>query len=50
VVNRTTVQLRAERAGGGSGRVYTVIVTCRDASGNAAAKSTMVNVPKSKGK
>jgi len=50
VVNRTTVQLRAERAGGGSGRVYTVIVTCRGASGNAAAKSTMVNVPKSKGK
>jgi hypothetical protein len=49
VVNGTTAQLRAERAGGGSGRVYTVIVTCRDASGNAATKSAMVNVPKSKG-
>lgn len=27
------VQLRAERAGGGNGRVYTVNVSCSDASG-----------------
>jgi predicted extracellular nuclease len=50
VIDGRTVQLRAERAGGGSGRIYTVAVTCRDVSGNTATKSTTVNVPKNKGK
>ena len=38
------VQLRAERAGGGSGRIYTVNVSCADASGNTALGSTTVTV------
>ncbi len=50
VINAQAIQLRAERAGGGDGRVYTITVTCRDASGNGATNSTTVSVPKSKGK
>jgi hypothetical protein len=42
-----TVALRAERAGGGAGRVYTIAVQCTDASGNAAAAVTTVGVPAS---
>lgn len=38
------VQLRAERAGGGTGRVYVLNVSCADASGNAALGSTTVTV------
>jgi hypothetical protein len=40
------LQLRAERAGAGSGRIYTIAATCTDAFGNAASKSTTVAVPK----
>jgi hypothetical protein len=47
VTDAVSVQLRAERAGTGSGRVYTITVTCRDASGNAAVGSATVEVPKS---
>ena len=45
-----TLQLRAERSGRGDGRVYTVTVQCVDASGNTAASTTTVNVPKSQSK
>jgi uncharacterized protein len=44
-----SVQLRAERAGTGPGRVYTVTVTCRDESGNSTLKIASVTVPKSMG-
>jgi uncharacterized repeat protein (TIGR03803 family) len=44
------VQLRAERSGSGSGRVYTVAVISIDNAGNASTKSTTVTVPKSRGK
>jgi hypothetical protein len=40
------VQLRGERAGGGTGRVYTINVSCSDASGNTTPGSTKVTVPK----
>ena len=50
VSSATLVQLRAERMGSGSGRIYTVTVTCRDASNNVAVGRTTVTVPKSKGK
>jgi hypothetical protein len=36
--------LRAERAGTGDGRIYTVTVTCTDASGNSTSKTTDVFV------
>ena len=45
----TWVQLRAERAGTGMGRVYTITVTCSDASGNATSRNAAVAVPKSMG-
>jgi hypothetical protein len=40
-------QLRAERAGTGPGRVYTITVECHDSSSNRATKWTTVSVPKS---
>ena len=46
VIDAHHVQLRAERAGTGNGRIYTITVRCTDASGNAASKSTTVAVPK----
>lgn len=43
-----TVNLRAERAGGGSGRVYTLTIACQDAAGNQAQGTTIVTVPHGK--
>ena len=40
-----TLDLRAERSGSGSGRVYTIEVSCMDASGNTASGSVGVTVP-----
>lgn len=45
-----SVQLRAERAGSGNGRVYTIQIEAIDKSGNAALASYQVQVPKSNGK
>ena len=46
-----TVLLRAERAGTGSGRVYTITIQAQDAAGNVSAlKTVTVKVPKSQGK
>ena len=42
--------LRAERAGGGTGRVYTICVKCEDASGNIAEATVDVTVPHDQGK
>jgi hypothetical protein len=38
-------QLRAERAGGGDGRIYTITYRVTDASGNSASASATVVVP-----
>src|SRR5262249_38362391 len=46
IVDSHHVRLRAERAGTGSGRTYTITVTCTDAAGNKTIKSTTVSVPK----
>jgi hypothetical protein len=43
------VELRAERAGGGTGRVYRIDTTCADTSGNATAAATTVTVPHDQG-
>jgi hypothetical protein len=40
-----TLNLRAERAGRGSGRVYTITVESRDFSGNASVETVAVTVP-----
>jgi CHRD domain len=45
------VELRAERSGTGSGRVYTITIQASDASGNLSdPKTVTVTVPKSQGK
>jgi len=45
-----TILLRAERAGGGDGRVYTFEATASDAAGNTAATSCVVVVPRNQRK
>ncbi len=44
-----TLDLRAERAGLGSGRVYTITVECVDASGNVSESAAEVTVPLNQG-
>jgi hypothetical protein len=48
VVSANLVRLRAERASTGSGRVYTVAVTCADAAGHTTTRTADVNVPRGK--
>jgi hypothetical protein len=45
-----TVNLRAERTGKGSGRIYTITVMCTDASGNSSTGTVTVTAPHDKGK
>ncbi len=49
VTGPTTVQLRSERAGPGSGRVYTIGVTATNAIGLVTSASTVVIVPHDQG-
>jgi endo-1,4-beta-xylanase len=42
-------QLRAERSGNGSGRVYSIVYEATDSSGNRTTRTVLVTVPKSKG-
>ena len=44
VIDNHHVQLRAERAGNGSGRIYTITTTCHDQYGNTSHSSTTVTV------
>jgi hypothetical protein len=45
VLTGLSLNLRAERAGIGTGRVYRITVMCTDGSGNVAAASATVTVP-----
>jgi hypothetical protein len=45
VIDAHQVRLRAERAGGGTGRVYTITITCTDAANNSSSKTVTVTVP-----
>jgi hypothetical protein len=45
ITGALTLEVRAERAGRGTGRVYTITVACTDASGNASTSTVTVTVP-----
>jgi hypothetical protein len=45
-----TVDLRAERSGAGTGRIYTIRVQCTDEAGNSSFGDVTVVVPRDKGK
>lgn len=47
IVDAHHVRLRSERSGLGSGRVYTITITCTDDTGNSTIKTVRVKVPKS---
>lgn len=48
ITGAMTVNLRATRAGNGPGRVYTITIESRDASGNVSSRSMNVLVPHNK--
>jgi len=39
------LKLRAERSGAGTGRIYTITITCTDVAGNSSTKTVSVSVP-----
>ena len=41
--------LRAERSGGGTGRIYTLTYSATDSAGNVTISTTSVKVPQNKG-
>ena len=50
VVDAHHVKLRAERAGSGDGRIYTITITCADDAGLSSKKNVTVTVPHDQGK
>jgi 6-phosphogluconolactonase (cycloisomerase 2 family) len=51
VIDANHVRLRAERAGGGTGRTYTITITCaNDTNKQSSFETVMVLVPHDKGK
>jgi hypothetical protein len=50
VVDDHHVQLRAEREGGGNGRIYTTTITCTDSGGNSSEEQVEVVVPHDQGR
>jgi hypothetical protein len=47
IIDNTHIKLRAERLESGNGRIYTIKITVKDASGNSTSSNTTVTVPKS---
>jgi hypothetical protein len=45
VIDDHHVRLRAERSGNGTGRIYTITITCTDSMGGTATATTTVRVP-----
>ncbi len=50
IVDPHHVRLRAERLGEGTGRTYTITLTCSDSAGNTAVETIIVKVPHDQGK
>ena len=48
IVNTHLVQLRAERSGGGTGRLYTITITATDCAGQSGTATVTVSVPHDK--
>ena len=46
IIDEHHLRLRAERAGNGSRRVYTITITCSDSSGRSTSKAVSVEVPR----
>lgn len=46
IVDAHNVMLRSERSGKGSGRIYTITVTCADPAGNTVTRTATVQVPR----
>jgi hypothetical protein len=49
ITGSMSVDLRAERAGSGAGRVYTISVMCSDEAGNSSSGEVAVLVPHDQG-
>jgi len=45
IIDAHHVRLRAERAGSGNGRIYTITITCTDSSNNSSSQAVTVIVP-----
>ena len=45
IVDSHHLKLRAERSGTGTGRVYTVTITCTDQAGRSTSQAVTVTVP-----
>jgi hypothetical protein len=45
IIDDNHVKLRAERSANGTGRIYTIKITCKDEAGNAASQTITVTVP-----
>jgi predicted outer membrane repeat protein len=50
IVDGHHVKLSADRLGSGNGRIYTISITCADASGNSSSQAVKVTVPHDQGK
>jgi len=48
ITGNLSLKLRAERSGTGNGRIYTITLLCKDASGNSSMRSIDVLVPHNK--
>ena len=48
VTGPLTLEVRAERSGTGSGRIYTITIRCTDHSGNSSTRAVTVRVPHSR--
>ena len=50
IVDGHHLKLSADRLGSGNGRIYTITITCTDASGNSSGRAVAVTVPHDQGK
>jgi len=50
ILDAHRVNLTADRLGSGTGRIYTIVITCTDTSGNSSSQAVTVTVPHDQGK